>query len=526
MTSQLSLDHLTTLFNQRAWPQALQAARQLIGGMPSHPMLHYMAGVAALELHQIPEALAQLGRATMLAPDNAEFAVHHAKALAMARRTRDARQEADRAHRLGPQRPPTLDTLGVVYTQIAAHDQAVGMFRQAAAGAPEVAVYRYNLATALIAAGNLAEAERELDTCLALDPRYWRAHLTLTQLKRQRADANHVERLEGLLKEIDPDPTRSTQAHVCLHMALAKEYEDLGDYPRALSHLVKGKAAAGSEREYAITQDEQLFDALRARFPSAPAPVEGFATEEPIFVIGMPRTGTTLVERIISSHPDVHSAGEMFNFAMAVKYLSGSRSSGLIDVETVDGTGQIDFETLGKTYLASTRPATGKTPRFVDKLPHNFMYVGYIAQALPNAKIVCLRRHPMDTCLSNFRQLFAPKSPYFDYSFDLLDIGRYYILFDQLMRHWQQVFPGRVLEVGYEQLVEDQEQLSRRIIGFCGLEWHPDCLRFEDNPSPVATASAVQVRAPMYRSALERWRKYGEGLDPLRELLLAAGIEA
>ena len=526
MTSRPSLDQLTTLFNQRAWPQALQTARQLIDGMPPHPMLHYMAGVAALELQQVPEALAQLGKATLLAPDNAEFAVHHAKALALARRTRDARQEADRARRLPPRRPPTLDTLGVVYTQIAAHDQAVGVFRQAVEGAPEVAVYRYNLATALIAAGNMADAERELDACLALDPRYWRAHLTLTQLKRQTAEANHVPRLESLLEDIGPEPGASVQAHVCLHMALAKEYEDLGDYPRALSHLIKGKAAAGRERQYTITHDEQLFATLRARFPSTPAPAKGFPNDEPIFVIGMPRTGTTLVERIISSHPDVQSAGEMLNFGMALKYLSGPRSPGVIDVATVEGSQRIDFETLGKTYLASTRPATGKTPRFVDKLPHNFMYVGYIAQALPNAKIVCLRRNPMDTCLSNFRQLFAPKSPYFDYSFDLLDIGRYYVLFDQLMRHWQHVFPGRVLEVGYEELVEDQERLSRRIIDFCGLSWHPDCLRFEDNPSPVATASAVQVRAPMYRSALERWRKYGEGLDPLRELLLAAGIKA
>ena len=223
------------------------------------------------------------------------------------------------------------------------------MFRQAVEGAPEVAVYRYNLATALIAAGNMVDAERELDACLALDPRYWRAHLTLTQLKRQTSEANHIPRLEGLLADIGPEPGPSVQAHVCLHMALAKEYEDLGDYPEALAHLIKGKAAAGREREYAIGQDEQLFSALRARFPSNRPPVKGFPSEEPIFVIGMPRTGTTLVERIISSHPDVHSAGEMLNFGMAVKYLSGSQSAGLIDVDTVERSQKIDFETLGKT---------------------------------------------------------------------------------------------------------------------------------------------------------------------------------
>jgi hypothetical protein len=180
---------------------------------------------------------------------------------------------------------------------------------------------------------------------------------------------------------------------------------------------------------------------------------------------------------------------------------------------------------LGQTYLASTRPATGRLPRFVDKLPHNFLHAGFIAQALPKARIICLRRHPMDTCLSNFRQLFAPESPYFDYSFDLLDTGRYFIQFDRLMKHWHTIFPGRILDVQYEQLVENQESCSRQLIEFCGLPWDPACLRFHENSSSVATASAVQVRSPMYRSALQRWKAYGEALDPLREILTAAGID-
>ncbi|ODT95358.1 MAG: sulfotransferase [Rhodanobacter sp. SCN 67-45] len=524
MTDQPTLEHLTALFNQRAWPQALALARTLKADLPPHPMLYYIAGIASLEMQQLPEAIDSLGRAATMAPDNAEFAVHHAKALVLARRTRDARQEADRALALAPGRAQTLDTLGVVYTQIAAHDQAVEVFRQAASSAPGHAVYHYNLATAMVAVGDIDGAEREIEACLALEPRYWRAHLTLAQLRRQTPVANHVARLEAVLGEVGPDAGQ-TQAQVCLNMALAKELEDLGEYARALDHMARGKAAAGKGRDYRIARDEQLFSALQARFPEPPPPSRGCASEEPLFVVGMPRTGTTLVERIISSHPDVHSAGEMLNFGMALKFMSGTHTRSLLDIETVAGTRHVDFRTLGQTYLDSTRPATGRTPHFVDKLPHNFLYVGYIAQALPNAKIVCLRRNPMDTCLSNFRQLFAPNSPYFDYSFDLLDTGRYYILFDAMMRHWQRVFPGRVLEVDYEALVDDQERMSRRIIEFCALPWHEDCLRFEANPSPVATASAVQVRAPIYRSALQRWRKYGEALAPLRELLVGAGIE-
>jgi len=239
----------------------------------------------------------------------------------------------------------------------------------------------------------------------------------------------------------------------------------------------------------------------------------------------MPRSGTTLVERIISSHPDVHAAGELQNFALALKRTSGSRTPYLIDIDTVTRTQDVDWRQLGEDYLTSTRPDTGRTPHFIDKLPHNFLYVGAIANALPHAKIICLRRDPMDTCLSNFRQLFALGSPYHAYSFDLLNTGRYYILFDRLMAHWKQAFPGRILEVDYETLVDKQEASSRQLLKFCDLPWNDACLTFENNQAPASTASAAQVREPIYRSAVKRWKQYEAQLADLRELLHNAGIE-
>jgi hypothetical protein len=153
------------------------------------------------------------------------------------------------------------------------------------------------------------------------------------------------------------------------------------------------------------------------------------------------------------------------------------------------------------------------------------LYAGHIAAALPNARIICLRRDPMDTCLSNFRQLFAMTSPYYDYSFDLLDTGRYYILFDRLMTFWRERLPGRILEVEYEALVEHQEAGTRQLLDFCDLSWDDACLRFEENEAPVGTASAVQVRSKMYRSSMKRWKRYERQLAGLREVLANAGIE-
>src|SRR3546814_8588174 len=198
----------------------------------------------------------------------------------------------------------------------------------------------------------------------------------------------------------------------------------------------------------------------------------------------------------------------------------------VFDLDCIARAAGIDWTQLGTRYLESTRPNTGRTPRFVDKLPHNFLYAGFIARALPRAKIVCLRRDPMDTCLSNFRQLFALDSPYYDYSFDLLDTGRYYLQFDRLMEHWQQALPGRILEIGYESIVDDLEGSVRQLLEFCGLSWDPACLAFETNQAPVATASVVQVREPLNRHPIGRWRHFEAELREFRSLIREGGRDA
>lgn len=521
--SEALFTELTDRFNRREWEAALNAAAKLLPLMPRHPGVYYIAGISNLELGRTPQAIECLRRASTLLPAHVDYAVQFARALTLANQNREAMAAAEHASSLASGDHLALDTLGVIYSQLGSYAAAAAAFREVVALAPEHAPYRYNLATALIAAGDIKAAETEINACLSLDPTYWRAHLTLAQLKRQTADANHLERLCALLSDVGHMP-EDTEALTCLNLALAKEYEDLADYPKAMHHLVKGKSAAGAGRNYATRHDDAIFSALTASVDNPVAANGGYETREPIFVIGMPRSGTTLVERIISSHPDVQSAGELIHFAMSFRHFSQSRSGNLLDAEVITSAKHIDWTKLGEMYLSSTRPGTGQKLHFVDKLPHNFLYASFIAQALPYSKIICLRRNPMDTCLSNFRQLFAPNSPFFDYSFDLLDIGRYYILFDRLMAHWQRVLPGRILEIKYEELVDAQEICSKQLIEFCELPWDERCLRFEENPSPVSTASAVQVRAPVYRSALNRWKKYGAQLDALQQLLESAGI--
>jgi Flp pilus assembly protein TadD len=518
---QQQFERAVQAFNQRKFRQALELALTLLPQAPDHAELNYLAGMSAMELQQMNPALEHLHRAAKLQPARADYVTQFAKALSLVNMSADAAKIATHAMTLSPLDAQALDTLGVVFTRANAHEHATRLYERAAATSPDVPAFRYNLAKSLVFLGRMDDAERELETCLTRSPGTWGAHLTLSQLRRQTPERNHLGRLHALLSENASSPA----AQLNLHLALAKEYEDLADYPTALRHLVAGKSAGASMRPYTPQRDQDLFDQIIRHSPRPQPASAGCDSSEPIFIVGMPRSGTTLVERILSSHPDVHAAGELQNFALACKRVSGSPTQDLLDAETVARASHLDWRRLGQDYLDSTRPDTSLKPHFIDKLPHNFLYLGAIANALPNAKIICLRRDPMDTCLSNFRQLFGTMSWNHDYSYDLLNTGRYYILFDRLMAHWKQQFPGRILEVQYEALVESQEVGSRELVAFCGLPWHDACLHFEDNQAPATTASAVQVREPIYRRAIQRWKAYGDGLDALQDLLRAGGIQ-
>lgn len=508
--------------NRSDWAQAHALAARVLAQAPDSAGVQFVAGVAAMYLGQLPAAAEHLQRATLLDPKRADYPAQLARALTAMRLPREALQAADRAFALSPTDTQTLNTLGIVYARANAHERAMAVSQRAVALMPDRASYRFNLATLLTFAGDLDGAQREYDECLRVDPTQWKAHLALSQLRRQTASANHVESLRALLSTAGGN----AEARLYLNLALAKEYEDLGQYPLAFEHLGAGKSSHRDSRRYAFARDQALFDALMHATPVPGTGAAGNDSDEPIFVIGMPRSGTTLVDRILSSHPQVHSAGELQNFSVAFKQASGSRTPQVFDLDCIAHAADVDWLRLGIRYLESTRPDTGQTPRFVDKLPHNFLYAGFIARALPRAKIVCLRRDPMDTCLSNFRQLFALDSPYYDYSFDLLDTGRYYLQFDRLMEHWQQALPGRILEIGYESIVDDLEGSVRQLLEFCGLPWDPACLAFETNQAPVATASVVQVREPLNRNSIGRWRRYEAELQELRSLLREGGIDA
>jgi tetratricopeptide (TPR) repeat protein len=478
--------------------------------------------MVAASAEQFAKACELVGRAVALTPDRAEYHAQYARCLAVLKNEGEALAAVDRALALEPRNALTLDTIGVVLSRLAAHERAVEVFRRAVVAAPGNPSFQYNLASSLRFLGRFDEAERAYEAAIGVAPRFFRAHSAVAELRKQTPERNHIARLLAALE------TAGSDADGALHLrhALAKEYEDIGDFGAAFAHLSAGKAAKRRELRYSIDDDRALFAKVQSLFDDERVrrPAAGDPSAEPIFVVGMPRTGTTLVERILSSHSTVLSAGELQNFGLCLKRLAGTPSNRVLDERTLEAGMRVDAVSLGARYIESTRPLTGKTAHFVDKMPLNFFYIGFIHLALPSAKIICLRRHPLDTCLSNFRQMFALGFSYYNYAYDLADIGRYYAMFDRLIAHWTRVLPGKILQVQYEELVRDQEAQTRRMLDFCGLGWEERCLDFHDNAAPVATASAVQVRKRMYSTSIDRWRHYADSLQPLMRQLEADGI--
>jgi hypothetical protein len=280
------------------------------------------------------------------------------------------------------------------------------------------------------------------------------------------------------------------------------------------------KAKAG--RKFDPAAEEKLFAAAER---SASMPLTGgLAGARPIFIVGMPRTGTTLLDRILSSHSEVASAGELNDFGQALSRLSGRGVAGLFDPAAIDAAAAADPRAIGEAYMASVRGAQGLVGRFTDKQPLNIYLAPHILRALPDARVICLRRHPADAVLANYRQVFASTARAYDYTFDLTATAEHYVHFDRLVRRFKETLPPeRFCEVHYERIVSDIETETRRVLDFCGLAFEPACLAFHENDAPVATASAAQVREPLYASSVGRWRRYRPMLDPALSLLVANG---
>jgi tetratricopeptide (TPR) repeat protein len=510
-----------TALDHGRWNDVREAATEAQKLNGADPETWFMVGMAAYHQNAYAQAEKLFAHAAQLDPRNPKPLALRGASLSLCNRAGEAEMVTDAAAALRPVEAEVLDTLGVTYSKVGAYAKAVEMFRRAIAINPRNTAILLNLAYGEQFLGNLDAAEATFRQAIAVDPNTMQAYFAIVEMRNQTPESNFIEKL----LELYQTSWESTELRLWTAHALAKTYEDLGQLEEVMTWLERGKEGRRTTVGFSIDAERDTFAAAAETFQKDDVVRGGFSSEEPIFVVGLPRTGTTLVDRILSSHPDVTSAEEMPNFPVLVKNETRSKTPKLVAADAFRIARQLDFTRLGADYIKSTRPRTGRTARFVDKLPHNFLYAGLIHRALPEARIICLRRDGMDTVLNNYRQMFAPGSYYHDYTTRLEDVAHYFVAFDRLMAHWREVLPAdRFIEVNYEDLVADQEAQSRRMVEFCDLPWDDRCLAFHENVAGVSTASSAQVRSPIYATSVGRWKRYGDALKPAADILRDAGL--
>lgn len=367
--------------------------------------------------------------------------------------------------------------------------------------------------------GDFERSRQDLDACIALAPGMGQAWLTLSQVRRATPGDNSVDTLRRMLS----DPTMPADNKAYLAFALHKELDDLGDHAGAGEALSLGCTLRRPTQAYSDAGSRHLFESLAAveRWPTPPADAHahGFT---PVFIVGMFRSGTTLLERLVAGSPLVRSGGELRDVSSGLQYAADHACKTIIDQGIVDASSAIDYASFGKRYLDKVQwRLRGKT-FLTDKMPPNFLGIGYILGSIPGAKVLHMVRDPVATCFSNLREHFSGMSPY---SYDQIELADYFARYRRLMAHWHATFPGQILDVSYDRLTSDTEATMRQVAAFCGLDFVPDMLDPRSGSSGVATASAVQVRAPVTRRAVEKWEPYREYLSPLISRLEASGVE-
>jgi tetratricopeptide (TPR) repeat protein len=496
--------------------EGIEFLRAALAIDPDHAQAWNNLGAALRTMGSYEEAYDALSRAVALAPDYTDAQFNLGCTLSALRRPAEAIAYFQAILARDPNHANAHNALGVALWTLGRHDEAMERYKAALALQPNHAEAYANAGNVLNESGRTGEARQAFEKAIALAPQRPAFYRHLFSLRPVAPGDPHLAALEDLARS---EAAMTRPDRIELHFTLGKAYADLGQRQRSLRHYIEGNALKRATLAYDESKVFAYFEDMARAFPASfferhrPAPSD--AIPAPIFIVGMPRSGTTLIEQILASHPAVFGGGELIEFELA---LTGDAVGvgAAMPPERMAALGNDEFRDVGRRYLDKLRAFAPGTPHVTDKMPSNFGLAGAILAALPNAKIVHARRDAVDTCLSCFAQLFGGEQPF---TYDLGELGRYYRAYERLMEHWAAVLPREsFLEVRYETLVDDFEAQTRRLVAFCGLPWDDACLSFHKTQRTVITASVNQVRKPIYRTSIGRWRER----EPLLQTLYNA----
>ena len=463
--------------------------------------------------HKDVDALRLLTEALKLAPTDKRSLILTARI----QQRRGAFAAAEQACRLAlktdPENAEAMTVLGIVLHELDQYEDALKLLEKAVELAPKNPESLNFYGVALKSVGRLDDAREQILKGIELNPNMFGAYANLNDLVDFSKEKELYDRIEAIMEAA---PDKNTDMMLPLHFAYAKALDDHGKHEKALEHYIAGGKLKRKQLKYVEAETFKFFDDIKKAFPAKifkDRPYEGNQTDRILFIIGMPRSGSTLVEQILSSHGEVYGAGEVKYFSQALHKLRDRFPSLSRFPQMASEMKPNHFKLVADGYEKALFKSAGDAKIVTDKLLTNYFFVGLLHLLFPNARFINTRRDPVDTCLSGFTKLFKDDMPH---SYDLGELGRYYRQYDALMKHWEKVLPKGVLKVvEYEDVVADTEKEARAIIEFLGLKWDKKMLEFHKSNRPVKTASVAQVRKPIYKTAVKRWKKYGAGLQPL-----------
>ena len=469
---------------------------------------HYNRGITLHEHGRLEEAVKSYDRALQLKPDLAVAHYNRGNALRAQGKLEKAVKSYDKALQLKPNYLDVYNNRGLALQRLQRWDESMASYEQAIKLDPNFVATLNNIARLYAFKGQINQAVKTYKKVIRLNNNYVEAHYNLSKITKYDKYDDSIRAMESLYVRKDI----SSKHRIQLAFALGKAFEDLKEHNKSFEYILEGNELKRETYHYKIESDMERFNKIKEVFSSAffSSHIKtGNPDEAPIFILGMPRSGTTLVEQILASHTQVYGAGEL-GILREIYFECQRDSKCILDLS------EEAFEVLGASYIEKLRKHSNSKKFITDKMPQNFWFIGFIKVILPKAKIIHCMRDPRDNCFSIFKTVFSKEH---NYAYNLRELGQYYNLYLDLMNHWRETIPDFIYDISYEALVLNQEEVTRKLLTYCELPWQKSCLLFHKTNRPIATASYTQVRRPMYSDSVNLWEKYESQLKPLKEVL-------